>query len=344
LSSPTAWKRDAARAIMAAILSIFLLWSMHAFGTKEESHDTHLSLFPLRRYEWVVLAGTVVLLTLFNFVFLPNSFRAGLQLRMKTADFMMKVQTAGCSDLETKVATDDYHQIMEPYISYFLYIFGMWMGIILPVFLFLLRCASVDWTQWKDRRSRLDDCVSSAVPSSAQARFSAFERLVIAFQDYIVGLKDIAERYVPVLLAVSLALLYEQVTPSYQTVTNAAVESGKLALWLLLGPALLICIMIVALGYQSAAHKAESKLRDLVKGSLLSEDGAEGFKAISEARSKLIWDQSPATFVFSVVKSATISIPLLLAITAYVLHSYKEGWPRIFVPKALVNFFRDVYK
>jgi hypothetical protein len=287
----------------------------------------------------MVLVAVVILLVLYNFVFLPDSFRSGLRLNMGTL-----MHKPACADLEAKVANDDYHQIMKPYIPYFLYIFGLWFGIVLPLFLFLLRSVSVDWKQWKDRRSRLDKCVDTKVSPLLQEQFRTFEKLLTAFQDHIVGLKDIAERYVPVLLAVSLALLYEQVTPSHQTVTPAAVESGKLALWFLLGPALLICITIVALGYQGAAHKAESGLRFLIEDLGYSGEGVEAFKAISEARSKLIWDQSPAAFILSVVKSATVSIPLLLAVIIYVLHSLSGGWFSIFVPKALVDFVQSVYK
>jgi hypothetical protein len=168
--------------------------------------------------------------------------------------------------------------------------------------------------------------------------------MMLSLQDYVVGLKSVAEEYVPVLLGVSLILMYEQITPSVQTVTDAAVESGKLAVWLLLGPALLTCIIIVALGYQSAAHIAESGLRALAGASSESASDGDMLKRIAEARSKLIWDQSPAAFILSVVKSATVSIPLLLAIIVYILSLHTEQWFRILVPKALVDFVQNVYK
>jgi hypothetical protein len=99
-SSPTAWKRDVARVFVAAILSVFLLWSMHAFGPKRQSQDNHLSLFPLRRCEWMVLVGTVIFLMLFNLVFLPNSFRAGLHIKMTTL-----AKAPGCRDLRKAVSS-----------------------------------------------------------------------------------------------------------------------------------------------------------------------------------------------------------------------------------------------
>ena len=338
-SSPTAWKRDSALAVVAAVLAIFLLWNMQAFSSEQSGKKSRFFPSRLFRYEWVILETAALLLLIYTFVILPNSFRAGLHVRILSLS-----QKPGCADLESKLLVDDFHQIVKPYFVYLLHVFGLWGGVVLPVFLFLVRCISVDWDQWKQRRSRLEEFVSKAHKSDAQNRAKIFEGLLLSLQDYVVGLKDVAEQYLPVLLGVSLILLYEQLTPSSQTVTDAAVESGKFAVWLLLGPALLTCIIIVALGYQHAAHKAESGLRALVGRSAESVGDADVLKRIAEARSKLIWDQSPTAFILSVAKSATVSIPLLLAIIAYVLHLHSEGWFRIFVPKALVDFVQNVFK
>jgi hypothetical protein len=338
-STPTAWKRDSALAVVATLLAIFLLWNMQAFGAEQIGKKGRFVPSHLKRYEWAIVAATVLLLLIYTFVILPNSFREGLCARMTSLS-----QKPGCADLERKIMTDDYHQIMQPYNVYVLHVLGLWCGVVLPVFLFLIRCVSVDWDQWKERRSRLEEYVAKANTSGVEDRAEVFEGLVISLQDYVVGLKTVAERYVPILLGVSLILLYEQMTPSSQTVTDAAVESGKLAVWLLMGPSLLTCIIIVALGYQKAAHNAESGFRALVGASSNAAGEVDLLKRIAEARSKLIWDQSPAAFILSVVKSATVSIPLLLAVVIYVLRLHTEQWFRILVPKALVDFVQNVYK
>jgi hypothetical protein len=211
----------------------------------------------------------------------------------------------------------------------------------MPVFLFLIRCVVVDWKEWNKGQLRLSRCVAKA-ERSEESHVDCFEGLILAFQDQVVRLKTVAERYVPVLLSVSLLLLHEQLTPSSQTVTDAAIEYGTFAVWLLLGPALLTCVVVVAFGYQKTARKAERGLRALAGlGATLD---SEVLKRIAEMRSKLIWDQSPGTFIFSVAKSATISIPLLLAVIAYVLHLHNDGWFRIFVPRTLGEFFQNVFK
>lgn len=336
-SSRTAWKRDSALAAVATLLAIFLLWNMRAFTREQRTSKEPFAPSSFHRYEWMLLAVATILLLALNFFILPHSFRLGLQERMALLS-----QKPGCNDL-SQVVPYDFQQILRPYFPYLLHVLGLWVGIVMPIFLFLIRCVSCDWDQWKENRSKLETYVLKAQKSTIHNRVEVFDGLSVSLQDYVVALKGIAEQYVPILLGVSLILLYEQITPSVETVTPAAVDIGKLAVWLLLGPALLACIVIVALGYQKAAHKAELGLRALVGTSPRIED-EDLLKRITEARSKLIWDQSPAAFILSVAKSATVSVPLLLAIIAYVLHLHSEGWFRIFVPKALVDFVQNLYK
>ncbi len=147
------------------------------------------------------------------------------------------------------------------------------------------------------------------------------------------------------LLAVALGLLYEQLTPSHQTVTRAAVEYDKVVLWLVLGPALFILVTFVALGYQSAAQKVESGLSTFAE--TLVNDGKKSqlLDRVLAARAGLLWHQSPATFVFSVIKGATVSITLLVSVTAYVLHTLTQGeWIHIFVPSVVVDFIKSLFK
>jgi hypothetical protein len=373
-SGANAWKRDVARAVVASLLAFFMLWNLESFAVKwKGSRDRH-SFLPLRRYELIILIGVATLLLVFTFLFLPYSFRRDLKdsleqlgkgsqiaRRMAAAETAKDAATieiakkavadeiakkAVADELAKRVAANDFTQIRKPYFPYLLYVFGLWIGIVFPVFLTLLRRVRVDWELWRVRRSTLDSCIPIKLPSHAGQGSNSFEEFSVAFQNYVIGLKEVAERYVPVLLATSLVLLYEQLTTSHLTVTQAAVESGKLALWLLLGPALLICITMVALGYQNAADKAEIGLRAFAETLAKSHGKTELFDRVIQAREKLMWEESPAEFVVSVAKSATVAIPLLLALTAYVLHSLAgpEGWLGIFVPKAAIDFVQGLFR
>jgi hypothetical protein len=311
---------------------------MKAFSREHADKKRLFAPSNFNRREWIILIVLALLLLGLNFVILPHSFRVGLAERMAVLS-----QKPGCTNL-SQVVPDDFHQILRPYFPYLLHVLGLWGGIVVPIFLLLVRSVSADWDQWEENRTKLERFVLKAQQPEIKDRIIVFDGLLVSLQDYVVALKGVAEQYVPILLGVSLILLYEQITPSSETVTPAAIEFGKLAVWLLLGPALLTCIVIVALGYQKAAHEAESGLSALVRAHPESVEDDEVLKRVAEARSKLIWDQSPAAFILSVAKSATVSIPLLLAVIAYVLHVHSEGWFRIFVPQALVDFVQNLYK
>ncbi len=161
-------------------------------------------------------------------------------------------------------------------------------------------------------------------------------------------LKEIAERYVPILLAISLGLLYEQLTPSYRSVTTTAVEFGKVSLWLLLVPALLICVTVVAFGYQSAVARAEAGMQSIVEASGSGVERDKLLEKVVAARSDLLLEtESRGVYLDrgQKVKSGSISIPLLVALTAYVLKSLQVGdkWVEIFIPSGVVNFFKNLY-
>jgi hypothetical protein len=343
-SGPHAWQRDAARLLIAAILSVFMLWNMDiAAALRKDRRERFVFEHP-HRYEMVIFVVFIGLLLLFHLSLLPSSFRTALPARA-ALNLKLNPTNGYCGNIATRVAADDFGQIMKPYIPYMLYATSLWIGVVTPVFLVLLRRIHGDWKQWTERRTALDACLSRVSQSESDAEAGrSFDKLHIAFQNYVIGLKEVAERYFPVLLAVSLALLYEQLTTSKETVTTAAVESGKVALWLLLGPTLLICITMVAVGYQNAARKAESGFRALAVASTERRASPELLDRLATTRAKLMWEESPAAFVLSVVKSATISIPLLLAITAYIVHTLStEGWLGIFVPRVVIDFVRRVF-
>lgn len=325
-SGAGAWKRDVMRTIVSALLGLFLLWNFQGVSPLSASLRKRQRVLRLHRYERVVLLIVIALVFFFQFVLLPRSFVRGLE--MRSAPF-----------------PHTFGQIWKPYIPYLLYTSGLWIGIVYPIFLMLLRSVPEDWKEWRDSSARLDHSSSVKPASSNHEMRDSFVGIFLAFQDYVVKLKSVAERYVPVLLVTSVILLYEQLTTSNLTVTPVAVESGKVALWLLLGPALIVCLIIVAIGYQKATYKAQAGFGLLIRTSTGASRETELLNHVLEARDGVLWDRTPGEFVLSVLKSATLSVPLLFAVTTYVLNTLggPEGWVGIFVPRVVVNFFRTLY-
>ena len=147
------------------------------------------------------------------------------------------------------------------------------------------------------------------------------------------------------LIVVILALLYEQLTPSHKTVTTEAVEWGKIMLWLLLGPVLPLFIIYVAFGYQGLARKLESGLDLLAEALARNRSEVDLLDKVIKARAELMWKQSPTEFVLTVVKSANIAMPLLIAVSGYVLHTLSGGqWIDVFVPREVVSLLQRLYQ
>jgi len=326
-SGTGAWKRDTMRAVVCAALSLFVLWNLEVLPPRDLLRETP-PLWPhFALYEKILLAAIFAALVFLAFVVLPASFKADL------------IKNHWSLPLS-------FREIMVPYFPYLLYMVSLWLGIVTPAFIFLLRRASSDLRWWREARARLYKILSKQITVVDELSLSMFQELLAAFQNYVIGLKNIAERYLPVLLAIALALLHEQLTPTYKTVTPTAVEYAKAACWLFLGPALFIFILLVALGYQSAVKKAETGFSPYIDLLVTSPEKGEVLNAFLVLRTNLIWQQSPLTFIITAVKSASVALPLLIALTGYVLKNVidKTAWPSLFLPDSVLEALKNFYR
>jgi hypothetical protein len=324
-STEKAWLRDTLRAAVSAAFALFMLWNLTGAPRRQLDRRSDLRMLGFRRGEWWLLGIFAVLLIAMAFYWLPHAFIEGLIARGDRGPW-------------------SFSRIWKPYIPYLFYILILWIGIASPVLVCLIRNIRLDWKWWKTAREPLNHACRR-LETAAPASIEDLEGLERTFQDYVIDLKNLGERYVPVVLAVCLVLLYEQITTSKETVTPLAVDIGKVALWLLLGPTLIIFIFSVALGYQSSARKVDAVYQKSV-GLIAKAASKKGVaEKLLTARKDLMWDHTPAAFVLTVVKSASVSITLLLAVTIYVLNTIAgpEGWLGVFVPRPMVEFIKRVY-
>jgi len=238
-----------------------------------------------------------------------------------------------------------FEKITLPYLPYSLYSIGLYIGIMLPALLCLIRRISFDkniFSQAKKDLENLSRIDSNSVESFTIIQFKQYE---LAFQNYVILLKNFSERYLPLILSTAIFLIIEQITSSKDTVTQAAIEITKILEWLLIGPTTLIFLISVAIGYQITVNGAEQKLRSFIDLIKMSPGKSEMLSEISNFREKLIWSYSPLSFIVSAVKSASIAIPLLLTLAIYIMQTImtESNWLYIVLPKAIAQYLKSLY-
>ena len=266
----------------------------------------------------VAIAGV---LGTFNFFILPAGFKTDLP---KHHCYMPQT----------------FRQIYVPYLPYFCYVLSLYIGIVCPVLFMLIRRINYDYDKWRLSWRTFDQYGFSFI-QSGYPTIEGIQELTRYFQDYVLLLKAIAERYIPLLFAVTLVLLYEQLSPSHNTVTEPAVDAGKAVLWFLLGPSFLICGSVFAFGYQAAARRIQTAILAALEMTKAAPERNVLTEKLLSIRTDLLWKQSPAEFVLAIVKSGSVFIPLLIAVTGYILNSvHKGGWVEVFVPASVIHFFQ----
>jgi len=280
----------------------------------------------LKRFELIALLVVFAVLISAQLTLLSKSFIAGMPSR-------------GCT---VPTSEEMFRQIYSPYIPYTLYMVALWIGVVFPVLLFLMRSVPADVRWSRNNWTVLQQAITHAQGPAPHELARTYRELVLRFEDYVLGLKRIAQRYIPIIFAVSIILLYEQLTPSSRTVTQAAVEGGKVGLWILLGPTLLVCLVLVVFRYQQASEATIPALTAVAANP--ATDGSL-FDSALEKRSDLSWKRGTFQFVVSLFQSATFTIAFLVAVSSYTLSSAVQGEKLMYllVPKAVIEFLKRLF-
>ncbi len=330
------WIKDSIRGVAIALVSLFVLWNLNVFGAWRSERKSYYPLFRLAIYEKVIVIIFFCLLMILQFTYLREDFKSQLP---KRSDYHYPPEA---------VAPEKYSfdQIDLPYLPYSLYSIGLYIGIMLPALLCLIRRISFDKNILSRTKKDLENLSQLDVDSEKSFTIFCFKQFELAFQNYVILLKNISERYLPLILVTAIFLIIEQITSSKDTVTPAAIEITKTLEWLLIGPILLLFLVIVAIGYQITVKGAEKKLRSFIDLIKMLPDKSEVLGEIINFREKLIWSYSPLSFIISAVKSASIAIPLLLTLIIYIIQNIvtESNWLHIVLPKQIAQLFIELYK
>lgn len=313
------WAVDAVRLLVCAVFALFTIWNLELL--EPENRELAATVFDGWRLAIPFLVPAIAVGITVGFA--PMRFIAGLPARGYTGGY-------------------GFYDIYLPYFPFAVYTSALWGGIGTPVLAMLIARFSSDRKRLQQNRHELEvefqalDAISTAEP------FLEFQRSQVALQNYIIRLKQIAERYIPVLLTVSTVLIYEQFTPSWRTVTPEAQDLGKFALWLLLVPALLVCLTVVTFGYQAVLRRAEATYAGVL--SRLSETQHDAREKILAYRDHLLWERNSGSFILSILKSTTVFVLLVSSLTFYVM-SNLDAKTRLalFVPNVILSWIRKLF-
>lgn len=327
-----AWIKDSIRGLAITLVSLFILWNLKVLGPWRSGPKSYYPLFKLAFYEKVMIIVFLIGLLILQFSYLRR-------------DFIKHLPDRGYPRQTEQPEMYSFDKITLPYIPYSLYSTGLYIGIMLPALLCLIRRLSFDrniLNKAKKDLENLSQLDAGSVKSFTNFRFKQFE---LAFQNYVILLKSLSERYLPLILGTVTFLIIEQITSSKDTSTQAAIEITKILTWLLIGPVLLIFVVSVAIGYQTTVKGAEQRLRSFIELIKMSPDKSEILSDIINFREKLIWSYSPLSFIVSAVKTASISIPLLFTLTIYVIQTImtESNWLYIVLPRAIAKFLLNLY-
>lgn len=350
-SGAGAWRLDFLRLLFAVLVASFILWRLGYLQSGPLDLQELRILLPVDRKEWVVFSIVAILFLYAVLIHLPASFEATMR---DGSIFLEDGLMAGNSPLEAvhkKLVSpnkppgfDENIELHRPSIPYFFYRTGFWFGAVWMMFFCISRTARKDWQNRRQSIVEFDQRLPALPLAPENATLREFDVMVTAFHRRSRGLRGRAQRYLSILLVFILCLIYENLTSSHGTILPTSVEIAKLAVWILLGPVLVIFLAVIITGYHHSVEQVRCVIDQFID--TLTETGANS-SLLDKARrfdEDLMTSKSGLAFLTSVLKSSSIAIPLLVAILGYVLQFISDGgWVDILVPGMLVDFVSSLY-
>ena len=316
---------DVLRLVLGFLAALYILWGMGVFSSKREGRERLLLSLPLRRYEWWACVLGTGLLLVFALVFQPlYGFRQDLV------------------RLRIEVPANTFQQITRPYLAYVVYMGGLWLGVVLPVFLLLVRSISLDRAEWRRWQT-----VVAADRRDFDITPPTFQGYVADLENYILFIKDVVERYFPVFLAVITLLVLEQFSALASSSTPMAADVAKTLLWLVWMPAAGLSVYILAKAYEDALAVAKSDLGAFIERLRSYPDRHELLDRVIEKRGELDRKRGPVTFLFSVFTGGRVMVYALGTVIVFLIKSLStryEDLARAFFPGWLVEFISNFFR
>jgi len=308
---------DVSRVLLSAGAALLIVWNLGVFNARRTSEEPDLLCIALRRYERWIFGIVTTLLLASAFVFQPL-----YGFKKEVIDLGLPSQPA-------------FDQLVKPYFPYTLYMLGLWVGIVLPVFLVFIRSLVSDVDRGKRSRE-----VLGTNRGDVNVTQLVFQQFVADFEDYFIFLKEAAERYLSVFLLLIIVLWVEQITPLESSATHFASEIVKTILWVFWIPAMLLSVYLLVKVYDDARSPVMSVLSAFAKNLRNEPDKHELFTRVIDKRIELS-DRGGATFLKTVVINGRVSVYLLITVASPVIRLFlSQGGAKAIFPDWLINLFQ----
>lgn len=344
-----AWVGDSARLISLYVFATFLV--MISFNRNKPKNEDHY-IIDISICNFLISVIFIATATILNFYWYPLHFEDEL--------IGNKSGLLSSSDIDL-VREQPFEQVYKPFISYYFYALGLWVGIILPTFLIFIGGFRSDYKLAKyylkklktyKSKERFDQCFLN--DSSVLSIQEVLSEMGDIKDSYETSLRNIAQRYLPVLMLVFIGyalgnvLLTDIEIRGDQTLVPTQTDEARSTFaWIFL-VFLVICGVLVFYfskllsGYLESLEYKLKEIKDYVSADKYS------FLLKEEVKKKEdIWtlkQKNLLSYVWETVfKSGSIYIPLLATIALLSWQFIIEGHWMELIPLELQRMIEEKF-
>jgi hypothetical protein len=217
---------------------------------------------------------------------------------------------------------------------------AVWIGMIAPVLLVMIRHIKVDVLWHRQARSNLLFHIKQWKSGSSE-RLRELRLWEFLLQDYSRDLRGRAEKYIVVSLCAAVGLMIALHVGTHRIINQEAIEAGQFALWLFLLPAVAMIVGVVTFAYAQTIREVNRELQDIGLGDEIEVDLID---SVIKLRDTLDGSRSPYSFLVALFKSPDVSVFFLIVFAVYFKKTLRYAdWVSVFVPESIRDLVSKVF-
>ena len=335
-----AWFLEVQRALVAAGLSLFAIRNMglkrlkgtHCFGRRLKS----VFPFPI----WVYCA-VLVFFSMLLLVFIPFLGANHIEYNQSGCNRLLDAATIRSWHEETgwkELLFFDFPLLWRPYVFYYFYMWGIWVGMFGYFLHCVYRCVVFDsvWAK-ASRMSLLEELERRDMEEWHLSELKAH------FHTHVSALSNMGTRYVVAILSIGVVLVHEAFI--LHTGSSLAQEAAKVGIWGTLGPALVFFVLVFWIRYEALSKRVVAIMLEMIQKAVKDMDVDALERCLAFQRFVEV-ENSPFVLLRSIFQRGSISVPLVVALVGYVVGILSQDfdWSEVFLPTVILEEFQGLYR